>query len=381
MPPSRASSISSTDARRPELGPGTKLAGFRLERRIGHGSRSVVFEATQLSLDRRVALKLLRPDPDLLERFGRLRWPEHPHVVALYATGTCEHGLYVAMRLVHGSSLGDLREAGAVPAGRALGLLEQVAGALDAAHEDGIAHGGLRAGAVLVDADGRALVADFGLGPDEGTAEEDLIAFARLTGECLELAARTAYERVPDTGVHAFAANVPIRAGDLVGVEVTPGAAIGVRPRVSGATTARWFGPLIIDARAPEQRARSGFDHELLLRVEYLGQSARGAVSRLTGSAAKRAPAGAALDARDVELRGGRVRRVVVVRAAGTVAVDLFDGSRRLERLAVPDVDPAGSLLGLTTFGRPLLRLRWRNPDGRLLTHDYSVRSRSLMAR
>lgn len=45
------------------------------------------------------------------------------------------------------------------------------------------------------------------------------------------------------------------------------------------------------------------------------------------------------------------------------------------------DVDPAGSLLGLTTFGRPLLRLRWRNPDGRLLTHDYSVRSRSLMAR
>ncbi len=512
------------------------LAGFRLERTIGRGSRSVVYEATQLSLDRRVAFKLLRPEPDLLERFGGLRWPEHRHAVALYATGTCEHGVYVAMRLVRGSSLADLREAGAVPAGRALGLLEQVAGALDAAHEDGIVHGALGAGAVLVDADDRAFVTDFGLGRDAGTgtgtAEADLIAFARLTGECLELdgdslvagrppsaaavvssaaarlppsapahrpparrrrralagalcaavgaavlaialagsrsepegaprvlaqatvlgsalpsagvesldcsgqapsgssqactvvqtrlagrtsvaprdgeirrwtvrgargelalqvlrprgerylsAARTAYERVTDPGVHAFAANVPIRAGDLVGVEVTPGAAIGVRPRVSGATTARWFGPLIIDARPPEQRARSGFDHELLLRVEYMPESARGRAGRLTGPAAKRAPAGAALGARDIELRDGRVRRVVVVRAPGTVAVDLFDGSRRLERVAVPDVDPAGSLLGLSTLGRPLLRLRWRNPDGRLLTHDYSVGARSLVAR
>jgi hypothetical protein len=506
------------------------LAGFRLERTIGRGSRSVVYEATQLSLDRRVAFKLLRPEPDLLERFGGLRWPEHRHAVALYATGACEHGVYVAMRLVRGCSLGELNEEGAVPTARAVGLLEQVAGALDAAHEDGIVHGALGAGSVLVDADDRAFVTDFGLGHDAGTAEADLIAFARLTGKCLELdgdslvagrppsaaavvssaadrlppsvlarrpparrrrralagalcaavgaavlaialagprrepegaprvlaqamvlgsslpstgvesldcsgqapsgssqactvvqtrlpgrtpvaprdgeirrwtvrgargelalqvlrprgerylsAARTAYERVTDTGVHTFAANVPIRAGDLVGVEVTPGAAIGVRPRVSDATTARWFGPLIIDARAPEQRARSGFDYELLLRVEYMPESARGRAGRLTSPAAKRAPAGAELGERGVELRGGQVRRVVVVRAPGTVAVDLFDGSRRLERLAVSDVDPAGRLLGLSTLGRPLLRLRWRNPDGRLLTHDYSVRSRSLV--
>ncbi len=534
MPPSRASSSSSTDARRPaELEPGTELAGFRLERTIGRGSRSVVYEATQLSLDRRVAFKLLRPDPDLLTRFGRLRWPEHRHVVALYATGACEHGLYVAMRLVRGSTLAKLREAEGLPAARALRLLEQVADALDAAHVGRMAHGGLGAEDVLVDADYRAFVTDFGLARQEGTAEADRIAFARLAGESLALdpsslvagrppsaaavvaaaadslppsvlthrpaarrhrralagtlcaavgaavlsiassgspsapegaprvlpqamvlgsslpsagvesldcsgqaptgssqpctvvqtrlpgrtpvaprdgeirrwavrgargdlalqvvrprgdryvqVARTAYERVTDTGVHAFAANVPVRAGDLVGAEVTPGAAIGVRPRVSGATTVRWFGPLVVfDARAPERRARTGFDHELLLRVEYAPGSARGPAGRLTGRAAGRAPAGAALGAEDVELRGGRLRRVVVVRALGIVAVDLFDGGRRLERLAVSDVDPAGSVLDLGSYGRPLLRFRWRNPDGRLLTHDYSVRTRSLVPR
>ena len=96
------------------LEPGAEIAGFRLERVIGRGSQGVVYEATQLSLDRRVALKLIPPDPDLAEQFRRLQWPEHPHAVSMYAAGVCEHGQFVAMQLVRGrprSQRGELEPA------------------------------------------------------------------------------------------------------------------------------------------------------------------------------------------------------------------------------------------------------------------------------
>src|SRR5690242_16568637 len=101
MRPSRTSSSSSTELV-PELG--AELSGFRLERLIGHGRESVVFEATQLNLERRVAFKLIPERPD----GARLRWPEHPHVVSLYAAGPCEYGYFVAMQLIRATSLAKL---------------------------------------------------------------------------------------------------------------------------------------------------------------------------------------------------------------------------------------------------------------------------------
>src|SRR4051795_6415551 len=133
MSSSRTGSSSSAD-----LPAGSVIAGFRLERVIGRGSRATVYEATQLSLDRRVALKVMH-DGDLAERVRRLEWPEHPGAVSLFGAGDSEHGPWLAMRLLPGDTL----ETRAAP-------LDRVAAALDCAHAAGIVHGDVTARNVLV---------------------------------------------------------------------------------------------------------------------------------------------------------------------------------------------------------------------------------------
>jgi tRNA A-37 threonylcarbamoyl transferase component Bud32 len=178
---------------------GTLIDGFRVERLIGRGGMGVVYEATQLSLDRRLAVKVLHPelgeDPAFLERFrreGRLQAAlDHPHVVTVHEAGESEHGLFLAMRLVRGSSLAALLREGALDAARALKLLRQVAGALDAAHAAGLVHRDVKPRNVLVDADDRAYLADFGLtraGGKEATPASDRDDFASMLLTCMPVA-------------------------------------------------------------------------------------------------------------------------------------------------------------------------------------------------
>jgi hypothetical protein len=164
---------------------GSELAGFRVERELASGSRGTVYEATQLSLDRLVALKVLPLDPGLAQRFRRLQWPEHPHVVRMYAAGTSDHGHFVAMQLVRGHTLAKLQEAGTLTRVQTVEILSGVATALDAAHAAGMAHGAVTARNVFATGDGRGLLSDFGLGPEHGSAESDRAAFAALVRQCL----------------------------------------------------------------------------------------------------------------------------------------------------------------------------------------------------
>src|SRR5437016_6244883 len=104
---------------------------------------SVVYRAEDLRLRRKVALKLLAPqlaeDDRFRERFLReselAASIDHPHVIPIYEAGDADGLLYIAMRYVEGSDLRRLLdEEGSLEPGRALGLLGQVADALDAAH-------------------------------------------------------------------------------------------------------------------------------------------------------------------------------------------------------------------------------------------------------
>ncbi len=150
---------------------GTSVDGYRVERVIGRGGMGVVYEAVQISVKRRVALKVLRPelagDPAFVDRFRREARVqaslEHPNVVEVYDVGESADGLYLAMRLVDGGTLLDLIRDGQLRADRALRLLDQVTGALDAAHEARLVHRDVKPQNVLVDADDRAYLADFGL--------------------------------------------------------------------------------------------------------------------------------------------------------------------------------------------------------------------------
>jgi predicted Ser/Thr protein kinase len=166
---------------------GTILNGYRVERVLGAGGMGVVYEATQLSLRRRVALKVLRAPLDADEAFAsRLRREgqlqasiEHPHVLDVYEVGESDDGLFLAMRLVEdGSSLASLLEGGDLDARRALDLLAQAASALDAAHAAGLVHGDVKPQNILVDGEGSAYLGDFGLtraGGDSLTASRPLL--------------------------------------------------------------------------------------------------------------------------------------------------------------------------------------------------------------
>ncbi len=131
----------------------------------------VVYRATQLSLNRVAALKVLAAefseDPAFRERFrreGQLQAAiDHPHIVTVYEAGETEHGLFLAMRVVKGPTLKDLILGKQLEEGRALSVLTQVADALDAAHEVGLIHRDVKPQNILLDSRDNAYLADFGL--------------------------------------------------------------------------------------------------------------------------------------------------------------------------------------------------------------------------
>ena len=154
------------------LDSGSSFAGYLIESVVGRGGMGVVYRATDLSLERPVALKLVAPELAEDELFRRrfLKEPrlaaslDHPNVVPIYEAGEHDGQLYLAMRFVDGSDMRTLlRREGGLPAERALDILAQVAGALDAAHRRGLVHRDVKPANVLVDEDGHAYLTDFGV--------------------------------------------------------------------------------------------------------------------------------------------------------------------------------------------------------------------------
>ena len=158
-----------------ELSPGSVVAGYRIEEVAGRGGMGVVYRATQLSLDRPVALKAIAPelagDVMFRERFKResriAASIEHPNVIPVYEAGEGEGLLYLTMRYVEGTDLRAVIEAhGSLEPARAARLVAQVAAALAAAHRRELMHRDVKPANVLIDRDGErehAYLTDFGI--------------------------------------------------------------------------------------------------------------------------------------------------------------------------------------------------------------------------
>lgn len=168
---------------------GTVVGGFQIDRVLERTPRGAVYEAVQLSLDRRVAIAVLdqRAGAAAFHRQAALEasW-RHPNAVAVYGLGESPHGTFIATQLVRGTALSVLLRGSGLDARRAIALLGQVGEALDAAHAAGLMHGEVEPHNVIVDEDNHAFLAGFGRPRHQpATPEEDLSAFAAMLRDCL----------------------------------------------------------------------------------------------------------------------------------------------------------------------------------------------------
>ncbi len=159
------------------LGPGSTFAGCQLEAVAGRGGMGVVFRATQLVLQRSVALKAIAPelaaDEGFRERFQReshlAASIDHPNVIPVYEAGELDETLYLIMRWVEGTDLRTLlTTSGRVSPSRAIKLLRPVASALTAAHKRGLVHRDVKPANILVargdeEDDDHVYLTDFGI--------------------------------------------------------------------------------------------------------------------------------------------------------------------------------------------------------------------------
>jgi hypothetical protein len=228
---------------------GTIVAGYRIDGVLGRGGMGVVYRATQLSLGRVVALKLLAvelsEDPGFRARFQReaklQAALEHEHIVPVYEAGQTEDGLFMAMRLIDGPTLKDLILERQLDPRRSLRILAQVAQALDAAHDAGLIHRDIKPQNILIEQGDRVYLADFGLikAPDEArltdtgqfigtidyvspeqiqgepaTAASDVYALAAVLYECLT--GQVPFLRANEAAViHAHVVQPPPRVTEL----------------------------------------------------------------------------------------------------------------------------------------------------------------------
>ena len=143
---------------------------YRIERELGQGGMATVYLAHDLKHDRKVALKVLRPELSAVigaERFlVEIRTTanlQHPQILALYDSGQVDGAIFYVMPFVDGESLRDrLTREKQLPVADAVRVATEVAGALDYAHRHGVIHRDIKPENILLH-DGRALVADFGI--------------------------------------------------------------------------------------------------------------------------------------------------------------------------------------------------------------------------
>jgi tRNA A-37 threonylcarbamoyl transferase component Bud32 len=151
---------------------GARIANYRIDGLIGRGGMAVVYRATDVRLDRPVALKILDPelasDDAFRERFIRESRAgagvDHPHVIPVFEAGDANGVLFIAMRYVAGSDVRALIEReGRLSAQRTVEIVSQVASALDAAHAHGTVHRDVKPANMLIGLSDHVYLSDFGL--------------------------------------------------------------------------------------------------------------------------------------------------------------------------------------------------------------------------
>ncbi|MEV0461756.1 protein kinase [Nocardia tengchongensis] len=159
---------------------GSRFGQYELRRLLGVGGMGEVYEAYDTVRDRVVAVKLLDVDlarqPTYVERFRRESRTaaklQEPHVIPVHDWGEVDGVLFIDMRLVRGRDLkAYLYEEGPLPPERAVTVVEQIAAALDAAHESGLVHRDVKPANILLTGELFAYLVDFGIAHTESDVQ------------------------------------------------------------------------------------------------------------------------------------------------------------------------------------------------------------------
>jgi len=155
---------------------GSQFGKYRLTTLLGKGGMGEVYEAYDTEKGRTVALKILADAHAQDERFrARFLRESHaaailqePHIVPVHDWGEIDGKLYIDMRLVQGKTLHELAQQGPLEPSRAVGIVQQIASALDAAHKEGFVHRDVKPQNIIVTPADFAYLVDFGIAEAEG---------------------------------------------------------------------------------------------------------------------------------------------------------------------------------------------------------------------
>jgi WD40 repeat protein/serine/threonine protein kinase len=249
----------------PELAPGSQLGGYDIIRELGRGGMGIVYLARQRSAKRPVALKLIRMDrlahlssrqrKEWMSRFRTERQTAaritDERVVTVYEVGEWDGRPFFSMRYVPGRSLAEVIETGPLKNRPAAILMEKVARAVEAIHEQNVLHRDLKPRNILVDAKGRPFVSDFGVAKflDAGESLTD-------TGEMLGSPQYMSPEQAQD------AARVS-KATDVYGLGATLYTLVTGKPPFRGNTLAEILHQVKYREPVPPRRLNPAVDRDL----------------------------------------------------------------------------------------------------------------------
>ena len=167
-----------------------KFGEYLLTGKIGQGGVAEIYKGRQESLDRDVAVKILSTkltrDPDIVRRFEReslvIAKLNHPNIVHVIDKGSISGRYYFVMEYIDGASLREVIDSERIPLKRKLEMIVEVCKALDYAHKNGVIHRDIKPTNILIDRQGNALVADFGIAQIIGTPEGEMTASDVIMG-------------------------------------------------------------------------------------------------------------------------------------------------------------------------------------------------------
>ncbi|HEX6585823.1 MAG TPA: Stk1 family PASTA domain-containing Ser/Thr kinase [Solirubrobacterales bacterium] len=334
---------------------------YQLKRKIGSGGMADVWLAADTELDRDVAIKILHDrfaqDKEFVERFQREAQSaaglQHPNVVGVFDRGVFRDTYFIAMEYVDGPSLKEL-VGGGMGIQDAIDFTRQILGAARFAHRKGIVHRDLKPQNVLIDAEGRARVADFGIA--RGGENSDITATGSVMGTAQYLSPEqaqgketTARSDIYSIGVilyEALTGRVPFEGDSAVAVALkqvseTPRRPSSINPNIAPALDA-----VVMRALAKDPEARFKDADAFLRGLDAAERTPDRPRPEDTAAFAAVTPEGEAEardeedyeDWRDEDERRRRRRWLILAVLAALVAALVAFALTRPSDVAVPDV-------------------------------------------